>query len=220
MHRRFLSLCVSVRVRLCLCAVLACLQVRVGACQRAACFDATVLAHCAVLVCLPACGHGRGNRAPCASWATCASVRPLAVYIYSFGSQSCATRRQSASVCSAAAPTVAAHGTSGRVRRHGLRHFFGLVVSHPLVRPGLPPPLLAAHPAMLRRRNTAFSPRGRSAANAPRRPWRPRSTSLLALEAASHNSSYTVSAQPLLSRYSKNCERCGCGGKTKLTVNA
>ena len=46
------------------------------------------------LVCLSTCGHGRGNRAPCASWAIRASMRPLAVYIYSFGPQSSAARRK------------------------------------------------------------------------------------------------------------------------------
>ena len=38
------------------------------------------------------CGHGRGNRAPCAGRAICASFAPLAVYIYGFGGESCATR--------------------------------------------------------------------------------------------------------------------------------
>ena len=38
------------------------------------------------------CGHGRGNRAPCAGWAICASFAPLAVYIYGFGGESCTTR--------------------------------------------------------------------------------------------------------------------------------
>ena len=44
-----------------------------------------------------------------------------------------------------------------------LRHFFGVVGSHPLVRLGLPPPSRAAHPATPRRRQAASLPRGRSA---------------------------------------------------------
>ena len=112
-------------------------------------------------------------------------MRPLAVYMYSFGSQSCATRLFLAGSAPLPAAKQATYGASGRVRRHGLRHFFGLVVSHPLARLDLPPHLLADHPAMLRRRNTSSSPRGRSAANATHLSRRPRSTSLLALEAAS-----------------------------------
>jgi len=38
------------------------------------------------------CGHGSGNGTPCAGRAICASLRPLDIYIYVFGSQSCATR--------------------------------------------------------------------------------------------------------------------------------
>ena len=34
----------------------------------------------------------RGNRAPIAGRAICASMRPLDVYLYAFGAQSCATR--------------------------------------------------------------------------------------------------------------------------------
>ena len=45
-----------------------------------------------MLFCLPTCGHGRGNRAPCAGRAICASFAPLAVYIYGFGGESCTTR--------------------------------------------------------------------------------------------------------------------------------
>ena len=47
---------------------------------------------CLLLVCLTSCGHGRGNRAPCAGRAICASFAPLAVYIYGFGGESCTTR--------------------------------------------------------------------------------------------------------------------------------
>ena len=43
-------------------------------------------------VCLPMCGHGRGNRAPCAGRSICASFAPLGVYIYAFGGESCTTR--------------------------------------------------------------------------------------------------------------------------------
>ena len=45
-----------------------------------------------MLVCLPTCGHGRGNRAPCAGRAICASSAPLGVYIYAFGGESCRNR--------------------------------------------------------------------------------------------------------------------------------
>ena len=38
------------------------------------------------------CGHGRGNRAPCAGRPICASFAPLGVYIYAFGGESCTTR--------------------------------------------------------------------------------------------------------------------------------
>ena len=44
--------------------------------------------------CLSACGGFRGNRAPCAACAPCASVRPLGVHEYAVGSQSCAIRRK------------------------------------------------------------------------------------------------------------------------------
>ena len=47
---------------------------------------------CCSAGCLPACGHGRGNRAPCAGRAICASFAPLGVYIYAVGSESCTTR--------------------------------------------------------------------------------------------------------------------------------
>ena len=44
------------------------------------------------VVCLTTCGHGRGNRAPCAGRSICASFAPLGVYIYAFGGESCTTR--------------------------------------------------------------------------------------------------------------------------------
>ena len=49
-------------------------------------------APCAVLVCLTMCGHGSGNGTPCAGRAICASFDPLGVYIYAVGVESCATR--------------------------------------------------------------------------------------------------------------------------------
>ena len=58
-----------------------------------------------------------------------------------------------ASVRSAAAPTVTAHGTSGRVRRAASR--LGLAPAPRAVSPGV---FTALRAAMLRRRNTAFSP--------------------------------------------------------------
>ena len=45
-----------------------------------------------VRVCLPVCGHGRGNRAPCAGRSICASFAPLGVYIYAVGGESSTTR--------------------------------------------------------------------------------------------------------------------------------
>ena len=47
---------------------------------------------CPVLVCLPACGFVSGNRARPLRRAPCPSFDPLAVYIYGFGVESCATR--------------------------------------------------------------------------------------------------------------------------------
>ena len=44
--------------------------------------------------CLSACGKFLRNRAPCAARSACASMRPLVVYIYAVGSQSCAIRRE------------------------------------------------------------------------------------------------------------------------------
>ena len=70
-----------------------------------------------MLVCLPTCGHGRGNRAPCAGRAICASFAPLVVYIYAVGSESCTTRLPLLRSARLMAPTVTALGTSGRVRR-------------------------------------------------------------------------------------------------------
>ena len=70
-----------------------------------------------MLICLPTCGHGRGNRAPCAGRAICASFAPLGVYIYAVGGESCTTRLPLLRSARLMAPTVTALGTSGRVRR-------------------------------------------------------------------------------------------------------
>ena len=56
------------------------------------------------------------NRAPCAIRADCASMRPLGVCIYAFGSQSCAARLDWLRCARLTAAKLAAHGTSG-VRR-------------------------------------------------------------------------------------------------------
>ena len=61
------------------------------ACQCAACF-AFLLMFCAGVCGLTMCGHGQGNRAPCAGRSICASFAPLGVYIYAFGGESCTTR--------------------------------------------------------------------------------------------------------------------------------
>ena len=88
---------------------------------------------------LSTCGHGRGNRAPCASWATRASAPPLGVHEYAFGSQSCANRLlfvgcarlrlgtraspsaipslRSALTAFGGYPTVSAHGACGSLAR-------------------------------------------------------------------------------------------------------
>ena len=63
------------------------------------------------------CGHGSGNGTPCAGRAICASLRPLDIYIYVFGSQSCATRLIFAGSAPLAAAKQAAHGTLGSSAR-------------------------------------------------------------------------------------------------------
>ena len=82
-----------------------------------------------------------------------ASLRPLDIYIYAFGSQSCATRLVFEGSAPLAAPTVTALGTSGRVRR--VVSHLGLAPAPRAVSPGV---FTALRAAMLRRRNTAFSP--------------------------------------------------------------
>ena len=70
-----------------------------------------------VLVCLTSCGHGRGNRARLSGWAASPSMRPLGVYIYAVGPQSCATRLIFAGSAPLAAAKQAAHGTLGSSAR-------------------------------------------------------------------------------------------------------
>ena len=137
-------------------------------------------------------GHGRGNRAPCAGRAICASFAPLGVYIYAVGGESCTTRLpllRSARLgptklrlCSKAlflwafrsgfavapqslrdfggyaAPTVTAHGTSGRVRRVGsalgLARHSGFALGYPLATLG--PHFVRRLPRSTRRCSRAF----------------------------------------------------------------
>ena len=137
---------------------------------------------CSVLVCLPVCGHGRGNGAPCAGRAICASLRPLDIYIYVFGSQSCTTRHpllrsaplrlgtraspsaipslRSALTSFGGYPTVTARGTlgswaNGACVRLSLRGKARL----------LPCAVSTVRSAILRRRDTAFSSRLRPLAH-------------------------------------------------------
>ena len=60
---------------------------------------------------LSACGRFRRNRAPCAFRAIPASMRPLAVHKYGFGSQSCRNRRELLRCARLAAAKSTAHGT-------------------------------------------------------------------------------------------------------------
>ena len=99
------------------------------------------------------CGHGSGNGTPCAGRAICASSDPLGVYIYAVGVESCTTRLPLLRSVPLSTRTVAALGTSGRVRR-GAR---GLGLS-PAPCAAAPVVFAAIRAAMLRRRNTAFSP--------------------------------------------------------------
>ena len=137
---------------------------------------------CSVLGCLPVCGHGRGNGAPCAGRAICASLRPLDIYIYVFGSQSCTTRHpllrsaplrlgtraspsaipslRSALTSFGGYPTVTAHGTlggwaNGACVRLSLRGKARL----------LPRAASSVRSAILRRRDTASSSRARPLAH-------------------------------------------------------
>ena len=118
------------------------------------------LACCTLCACLPACGHGRGNRAPCAGRSICASLRPLDIYIYVFGSQSCTTRLPLLRSARLAAPTVTAqcilgcwaNGACVRLSRRGKARL-------------LPRAASSVRSAILRRRNTASSSRTRPVAH-------------------------------------------------------
>ena len=108
---------------------------------------------CSVLVCLPPCGHGRGNGARPREMA---DSRVLATARHIHICLRVAVLRDSSHFRGfrpAAAPTVTAQGTSGRVRR-GAVHL-GLAPAPRAVSPGV---FTALRAAMLRRRNTAFSP--------------------------------------------------------------
>ena len=82
-----------------------------------------------------------------------ASFAPLGVYIYAVGGESCRNRLTLEGSARLAAQNKAARGTSGRVRR-GASHL-GLAPAPRAVSPGV---FTALRAAMLRRRNTAFSP--------------------------------------------------------------
>ena len=82
-----------------------------------------------------------------------ASFAPLGVYIYAVGGESCRNRLTLEGSARLAAQNKAARGTSGRVRR-GAVHL-GLAPAPRAVSPGV---FTALRAAMLRRRNTAFSP--------------------------------------------------------------
>ena len=119
--------------------------------QCAALFRATVLA--------PLLGHPLRGLLPSVvggyheKWPIRASLRPLDIYIYVFGSQSCATRLIFAGSARLAAQNKAARGTSGRVRRGA--SCLGLAPAPRAVSPGV---FTALRAAMLRRRNTTSSP--------------------------------------------------------------
>ena len=108
---------------------------------------------CPMLVCLTSCGHCRGNGARPREMA---DSRVLATARHIHICLRVAVLRDSPHFRGfrpAAAPTVAAHGTSGRVRR-GAR---GLGLS-PVPCASAPAVFAAIRAAMLRRRDTASSP--------------------------------------------------------------
>ena len=114
-----------------------------------------MLMFCAGVCGLPMCGHGQGNRAPCAGRSICASFAPLGVYIYALGGESCTTRhpllrsaRQDPDRDRAWHPRVL--GPVGGPR-HSLRGKARL----------LPRAASTIRVTMLRRRDTASSPRSR-----------------------------------------------------------
>ena len=93
-------------------------------------------------------------------WPIRASLRPLGVYLYAVGSQSCATRLIFTGSAPLAAAKQAAHGTigcwaNGASVRHSLRGKARL----------LPRAASTVRSAILRRRNTAFSSRARPLAH-------------------------------------------------------
>ena len=106
-----------------------------------------------MLVCLTSCGHGRGNGARPREMADSRVLRPTRrIHIRRRGR----VLRDSSNFRGfrpAAAPTVAAHGTSGRVRRGAL----GLGLT-PAPCAAAPVVFAAIRAAMLRRRDTASSP--------------------------------------------------------------
>ena len=82
-----------------------------------------------------------------------ASFAPLGVYIYAVGGESCRNRLTLEGSARLTAQNKAARGTSGRVRRGA--SCLGLAPAPRAVSPGV---FTALRAAMLRRRNTAFSP--------------------------------------------------------------
>ena len=108
---------------------------------------------CVVLcVCLTSCGHGSGNGTPCAGRTICASFDPLGVYIYAVGVESCAPRLtllRSVPLRPEPWPRLAPSGVRRGARGLGLT---------PAPCAAAPVVLAAIRAAMLRRRDTAFSP--------------------------------------------------------------
>ena len=123
-------------------------------------FTTPNVAYRALCACLPTCGHGRGNRAPCAGRSICASFAPLGVYIYAVGSESCRNRLTLEGSARLAARNKAAQCTLGSWAnvacvRLSLRGKARL----------LPCAASTVRSAILRRRDTAFSSRARPLAH-------------------------------------------------------
>ena len=111
-----------------------------------------MLVFCAALVCLTTCGFVSGNRARLSERAASPSLRPLDIYIYVFGSQSCRIRRAqkgSARLRPETKPRLAPSGVRRGARGLGLSH--APCASAPVV-------FAAIRAAMLRRRDTVSSP--------------------------------------------------------------
>ena len=107
---------------------------------------------CAVLVCLSTCGFVLGNRARLSVRAASPSTRPLGVYIYAVGPRSCRIRRAqkgSARLRPETKPRLAPSGVRRGARGLGLT---------PAPCAAAPVVFAAIRAAMLRRRDTAFSP--------------------------------------------------------------